>query len=92
MNDPRRIVLQQQGTARGTSYEVHMARLPNSSEPAFPVAGWSSGLTKREYFAALMMQALSVVPEWNETPEAQLATMAVNHADALLAELTKPAN
>lgn len=52
-----------------------------------------AGLTKREHFAGLAMQARlqDITPNsWGE-PEyyKQIAKQAVNHADALLAELDK---
>ncbi|MCL6710483.1 hypothetical protein M8R20_46175 [Pseudomonas sp. R2.Fl] len=51
----------------------------------------SAGLTKRELFAAIAMQGL-LSGEYREATEAQAAIVAryaVQHADALLAELAK---
>jgi len=71
--------------------------MKNADETAFPFEGGnnngvqpSSGLTKREHFAAMAMQGLiaSDTPEWTGTPESQ-AENAVKYADALLKELQK---
>ncbi len=56
------------------------------------------GLTKREYFAAMAMQGLLGNPEWMELyegkkyllPDYIMTKIAVERADALLAELEKP--
>lgn len=53
---------------------------------------WEPGLTKREYFAALAMQALMVSPKLSETWEYACelrAEVACIMADALIAELNK---
>ncbi len=47
------------------------------------------GLTKREYFAGLAMQGMLADPSRNLFPQ-QYAEMAIEVADALLAELAKP--
>jgi hypothetical protein len=56
------------------------------------------GLTKREYFAALAMQAqisnadntkTLMAEQWLEEPE-RIARWAVNYADALITQLNKP--
>jgi hypothetical protein len=47
------------------------------------------GLTKREHFAGLAMQGMIVVDADNYLNEATIAKIAVNLADALLAELDK---
>ena len=51
------------------------------------------GLTKREYFAAMAMQGLSVY-SYGGTPlsDEKLAVWSVNLADALIAELNKEAS
>jgi len=67
--------------------------MENGKLPAFGQDGNSSGhpetigLTKREYFAGLAMQAL--VPAWveNRADDEQTAKQAVKFADALLKEL-----
>jgi len=49
----------------------------------------SDGLTKRELFAAMAMQGFLSDPNYNETPS-RMAASCVRHADALIAELSKP--
>lgn len=66
-----------------------VAHVVNGNAPAFPDTGagqWqpSSGLTVRELFAAMAMQALAD----EEYPD-DCAREAVKYADALLAELAK---
>lgn len=61
----------------------------NRKEPAFPVNHTPyEGRTKREYFAGLAMQGLLADQSRTLFP-AQYAEMAVECADALLAELAK---
>lgn len=48
-----------------------------------------SGLTKREYFAAMAMQGLCTNPRTEYTPMNEFAELAVKYADALLTELSK---
>lgn len=79
--------------------------MDNKNTPAFPVneettdridAGTKiyTGLSKREYFAAMAMQGL-LAGRWANkerfdcSPET-IATFAVNHADQLLNELSTP--
>lgn len=81
--------------------------MSKANEPAFPIhelvtnalrdsdpadARWFSGLTKREYFAALAMQG-ALAGEGEDSgifPDVQtLANFSVRCADALLAELEK---
>lgn len=50
-----------------------------------------AGLTKRELFAALAMQGLSASEAYAEQPANWIASVAVERADALLAELEKTA-
>lgn len=50
-----------------------------------------SGLTKREHFAALIMAAAHGCSDFSEAKAGALAQMAVESADALIAELNKPA-
>jgi len=66
------------------------------TEPNEQAFRWISGLTKREYFAGLAMQGLLANPngammESNRTTVAphSLATVALQHADALITELNK---
>ena len=75
----------------------------NSKQPAFPHT-WSiegpdgsvettiiHGLTKREYFAGLALQGLFASVEGNNFPlTVACAKKAVEAADALLLELSKP--
>lgn len=61
----------------------------NGLEQAFPAdENCSEGLTKREYIAARMLQAIvsSDTEEWQSTPN-QAGKAAVKYADALLAAL-----
>lgn len=58
----------------------------NSDRLAFPVADYSNGLSKREYFAALAMQGLST---GNTMSPRDTAKSAVELADRLLEELGK---
>lgn len=68
-------------------------------EPAYPNPGemWNgnkvSGLTKREYFAALAMQGLSAFPGiiagQTKITSTDIAKVSVKYADALIAELNK---
>jgi hypothetical protein len=53
------------------------------------VNGGASGLTKREHFAGLAMQSMIVFDVDNRLNEGTIAKVAVNLADALLAELDK---
>jgi hypothetical protein len=81
------------------SNEVRM-KSESGSEPAFPnlekptsMPGvveqiTTGGLTKREYFAVMAMQARIASGDLNCTPEV-LYSSAVADADALLAELEK---
>lgn len=79
--------------------------MKNSEEPAYPtpdceVSGMASqylGLTKREYFAAMAMQAwistyrqvdAKTPDEWAEDPQ-RIANLSIAYAEALLTELEK---
>lgn len=60
--------------------------------PAFPIPGplFAIGLTKREYVAAMAMQGALANPKAVNADDAALvAAVAVECADALLAELAK---
>jgi hypothetical protein len=61
---------------------------PNSSDPEW-AAAVTGGLTKREHFAGLAMQAMITVDADNHLDEGTIAKIAVNLADALLTELDK---
>lgn len=72
--------------------------MSNSNEPAFPRATQNmwTGLTKREYFAAMAMQGLLSGLGFVEKDgqvglisHEELAKPSVDYADALLAELEK---
>ena len=52
------------------------------------VAAHTHGLTIREYYAAMAMQGLLVGKYYG--PAIDLVAKAVQHADALIAELEKP--
>lgn len=58
------------------------------NEAAFPWKGIGAGLTKREYFAALIYQGMNAIPD---TPQNRCvsAQIAVQCADALIKELSK---
>lgn len=72
--------------------------MTNANNPAMPLGEGrvnlatvnqsACGLTKREYFAGLALQALTVDAETTDTPQ-NFAKGAVILADALLAELEK---
>lgn len=66
----------------------------NANDSAFPMLYESKGLTKREYFAAMAMNGISVWDaEVNEPIHTgkteELARACVAYADALIAELSK---
>ena len=68
-----------------------MTAVQNDDTPASP---WETycGLTKRELFAAMAMQALASVPLQGQPPHVAVVgdvERAVEYADALLAELAK---
>ena len=71
--------------------------MSNGDMPAIPVMdeveghGQHYGLTKREHFAGLAMQALSNVPEASSN-EVRLAQWSVDLADALLEALEEKSN
>lgn len=70
---------------------------PDPDAPAYPLANWqgdpdfAAGLTKREAFAMAAMQglaaggALAPLSRWRDVT----SRLAVEHADALIAELNK---
>jgi len=78
-----------------------MAEQRNADKPASPTQTFEElrdgpvtltecdGLTKREYFAAMAMQGLIANAQPDDIAETRTAWQAVNHADALLAELEK---
>ncbi len=68
----------------------------NSKLPAFPIKGYAEGVTKREYFAGLAMQAL--ISNHNiarpnheadafEAQRARFSDVAIQYADSLLKQL-----
>lgn len=67
----------------------------NATDPAFPVADYGAcqlpGLTKRELFAAMVLQGFAACPHIDGSPKflRDHASRAVEWADALLAELAK---
>lgn len=66
--------------------------MENGDQRAFPADAHThtdGGLTKREYFAAMAMQAY-VNNYYGEEDETMQAIRSVKMADALLAELDKP--
>ena len=63
-------------------------------EPAFPTPSLETafgymGLTKREQFAAMVVQGLVANPEWWKLSAAEIAESALGHADALLIALAE---
>lgn len=60
------------------------------NQPAFPTH-LENGLTKREYFAALVMQGICAAEADNEEPMIykRVAAASVLMADALISELNK---
>jgi len=67
-------------------------KMTNPNENAFPeVPGGFTGLTKREYFAAMAMQGVMTGPDYKHVDSAsKVAEWAVAQADALINELNKP--
>lgn len=70
--------------------------MSNGNEMAYPVPATDHhniqpGLTKRELFAAMAMQGLCAADSGFEEQATQIAEWAVFQADALLAQLAKPA-
>jgi len=71
----------------------------NADQPAYPQHGWTndpdlmrhqSGLTKREEFAKAAMQGLLANSSFSSrVSTSELITVAIDTADALLAELAK---
>ena len=72
-----------------------MKILSNENKPAFPFVSKGvlttdcSGLTKREYLAALAMQSFIVQDKRAAENPSVCAEWALAHADALLKELSK---
>lgn len=67
--------------------------MSNANAPAFPTAPFNtvgSGLTKREYFAAMFIQAWLSSPNLSATAtKQQVAIEAIKQADTLIEELSK---
>ena len=64
--------------------------MENKDKAAFPFAtghNFNTGLTKREYFAALAMQSLCRIAEKYD-PDI-IAELSIDYADALIKELDK---
>lgn len=76
--------------------EANVSAYPISSEHGFP-SNLCLGLTKREYFAAMAMQGIlahqsfsaQLATETNLAAAGEIATAAVNVADALITALNK---
>ncbi len=49
----------------------------------------ANGLTKREYFAAIAMQAMLANPYWNDCKGSEVADMSVTMADHLIFQLNE---
>ena len=65
--------------------------MSNRNQGAFPRAGVSIGLTKREYFAGLAMQGLLASVHYaSNYKDGAIVSQSVKIADALLEELDKP--
>lgn len=54
--------------------------------PAFPVSGFSSGMTLRDYFAGQALAGITVGCGWQGGPWETMAAHAYEAADAMLAE------
>jgi hypothetical protein len=79
----------------------HLFVQPDPDSPAYPIPGSKQevnayGLTKREYFATIALQGLLaggahrlIAQECHVIVESRFAEVAVNMADALIAELNK---
>jgi hypothetical protein len=68
-----------------------MPAMPNTNPETYPTPcpiNYGHGLTKREHFAGLAMQAI-ISAGYIGMPSGPLSAMAVKYADALLAELDK---
>jgi hypothetical protein len=65
-----------------------MSPKENGDLAAYPSERWAVGLTKRELFAAMMMEAMVANGEIPVSKQS-VAECAVNYADALLAELER---
>ena len=68
--------------------------MKNADQPAFPADlfqknNGSSGLTKREHVAAMICAGLCANPALKDSSSRQLADLAKDQADALLAALEK---
>jgi len=61
------------------------------SDPANPVLKTNSqlGLTKREYFAGLMLQGMIAANSYSQNKKEEVSTLAVIYADALIEALNK---
>ena len=68
---------------RGLSAEMIMTNTP-AQGAAFPIEGYSNGISIRDYFAAKVMQGLSSNPETWSNHDDKLAEMAYQAADAML--------
>jgi hypothetical protein len=79
------------GAAMEPPFIPRIENMTNPNDSAF--AHWSptgqqAGLTKREYFAAMAMQAMVTVNRFDPRKE-YLASLSVENADALIAVLNK---
>jgi len=62
--------------------------MENGKEPAFPISGFAVGVTKREYFAGLVVQGMASQGNFNNVMRVEdTIKRALIVADALLAEL-----
>jgi hypothetical protein len=57
-------------------------------EPAFPTTGYTKGVNKREYFAALAMQGICASNGWDQSMDG-IVKASVEMADKLLKEFEK---
>ena len=69
----------------GDAYQDFAGYVPDGKHSYNPEC---QGLTKREYFSGLAMQALSGETDSRDLSRS-IASIAVSHADALLAELER---
>lgn len=67
----------------------HFKTDAEGKEQSAVVPRWQSGLTKREYFAAVAMQGMIARSHGLYVTTTQFAEQSVKLADALIAELSK---
>lgn len=96
MTNPNEPAFPHEGATLGVANEIKdlVLKNPEFESKLIAITAKYSGLTKREYFAAMAMQGIlfwdATVNENHETGKVEtLAQQAVGMADALIAELSK---